>query len=130
MLNRMMVVLIGLTLTATTLAGEPSQQRNWPRWRGPADNGSTVVGTYPARFSSTKHVLWKAELPGRGCSTPIVWNGQIMLTCAVDGQDALLAFDWSGRKRWTTTIGRERKGKHRNGSGSNPSATKIGRAHV
>lgn len=129
MLNRMMAVLIGLTLSATTLAGEPAQQRNWPRWRGPADNGSTAIGTYPARFSNTKNVLWKAKLPGLGCSTPIVWDGQIMLTCAADGQDALLAFDWSGKIRWTTTIGRERKGKHRNGSGSNPSAATDG-SHV
>jgi outer membrane protein assembly factor BamB len=129
MLNRMMAVLIGLTLSATAIAGEPAQQRNWPRWRGPADNGSTAIGTYPASFSSTENVLWKAKLPGLGCSTPIVWDGQIMLTCAADGQDALLAFDWSGKKRWTTTVGRERKGKHRNGSGSNPSAATDG-SHV
>ena len=129
MLNRMIAVLIGLSLTATAIAGEPAQQRNWPRWRGPADNGSTTVGKYPANFSNTKNVLWKAELPGLGCSTPIVWNGQIMLTCAANGQDALLAFDWSGKKLWTTTIGKERKGKHRNGSGSNPSAATDG-SHV
>ncbi|MBT6154299.1 MAG: PQQ-binding-like beta-propeller repeat protein [Planctomycetaceae bacterium] len=129
MLNRMMAVLIGLSLTATAVAGEPAQQQNWPRWRGPGDNGSTAIGKYPASFSSTKNVLWKTELPGLGCSTPIVWNGKIMLTCAAEGQDALLAFDWSGKKRWTTTIGRERKGKHRNGSGSNPSAATDG-SHV
>ena len=101
-------------------------QSNWPRWRGPRDNGSNELGTYPVKWDATTNLLWKTPLPGKGCSTPIVWNDRIFLTAPVDGQDALLAYDWSGKLLWQTQVGIERPGKHRNGSGSNPSPTTDG----
>src|SRR3974390_91496 len=70
-------------------------QGNWPRRRGPTDNGSATQGTYPVKWDST-NVLWKAPLPGKGCSTPVVWARQIFLTAPVQGEDAALAFDWAG----------------------------------
>ena len=48
-------------------AADPS---NWPRWRGTDDNGSIEGGSYPVKWS-TDDALWKASLPGKGCSTPI-----------------------------------------------------------
>ncbi len=104
-----------------------AENEHWPRWRGPADSGSTAQGRYPVKFDATTHVLWKAALPGKGCSTPIVWNRQIFLTAPVDDQDAVLAFDWSGKPLWQTTLGPQRPGRHRNGSGCNPSLATDGR---
>jgi outer membrane protein assembly factor BamB len=104
-----------------------AQVQNWPRWRGPNDNGSSEGGSYPVKWDAQK-VLWKARLPGKGCSTPIVWNERIYLTAPANGLDAVLAFDWSGKPLWQTTFGAEDPGKHRNGSGSNPSATTDGRS--
>lgn len=101
-------------------------QADWPRWRGPKDNGSTEGGSYPVKWDVEK-VLWKARLPGRGCSTPIVWKERIYLTGPANGLDAVLAFDWSGKPLWQTTLGPEDPGKHRNGSGSNPSAVTDGK---
>ncbi|MDA1276346.1 MAG: PQQ-binding-like beta-propeller repeat protein [Verrucomicrobia bacterium] len=98
---------------------------NWPSWRGPDNNGSTTAGSYPVKWDAD-HVLWKTSLPGKGCSTPIVWNERIYLTAPVDGQDAVLAFDWSGKLLWQSTLGPESKGKHQNGSGSNPSPVTDG----
>ena len=83
-------------------------------------------GPYPAKWDATNNMLWKAPLPGKGCSTPLVWNQQIFLTAPTNGQDAVLAFDWSGRPQWLTRIGPERPGKNRNGSGSNPSPATDG----
>ena len=100
---------------------------NWPRWRGPRDNGSTELGTYPVKWDATTSLLWKAPLPGKGCSTPIVWNQRIYVTAPVEGKDALLAFDWSGKPLWQTSLGPERKGKSNNGSGSNPSPATDGK---
>ena len=98
---------------------------NWPRWRGPHDNGSAAPGVYPVQWDAT-NVLWKAPLPGKGCSTPIVWAGQIVLTAPIKGLDAVLAFDWAGKPLWERTFGPEEVGKNRNGSGSNPSAATDG----
>jgi outer membrane protein assembly factor BamB len=101
---------------------------NWPRWRGPRDDGSNEGGgAYPVKWDDTAGVLWKAPLPGKGCSTPIVWDRRIYLTAPVDGQDAVVALDWSGNQLWRTPLGPETAGKHRNGSGSNASPATDGR---
>ena len=98
---------------------------NWPRWRGPQDIGSIDNGNYPVQWKPDG-VLWKSELPGKGCSTPIVWNQRIYVTAPVDGRDSLIALDWSGKRIWQTGFGKENPGKHRNGSGCNPSPATDG----
>src|SRR3954465_9598020 len=113
-------------VSAALLALSASAQSNWPHWRGPLDQGSSETGTYPAWFSPTSNCVWKAALPGKGCSTPIVWAKQIFLTCPVNGEDGLLAYDWSGKPLWQTTLGPERSGKNAHGSGSNPSPVTDG----
>ena len=100
---------------------------NWSSWRGPANRGSIETGDYPDELDPAEAV-WKVELPGRGCSTPIVHSGRIYLTAPVDGKDAALAFDWSGKELWRTVYGQESAGKHRNGSGSNASPVTDGEA--
>jgi outer membrane protein assembly factor BamB len=101
---------------------------NWPRWRGAHDNGSNESGSYPVKWDASTNVLWKAALPGKGCSTPIVWNERIYLTAPSGGEDTLLAFDWAGKALWHSALGPERPGKNRNGSGSNPSPATDGNA--
>lgn len=100
---------------------------DWRSWRGPLDNGSVEQGNYPDTFSAEKN-LWKTELPGKGCSTPIILNGLIYLTCPADGNDALLCYDFDGKEQWRSTFGAENAGKHRNGSGSNASPVTDGDA--
>lgn len=116
-------LLFSVVVSCTTFAGPG----NWPRWRGPDDSGSTRLGTYPVQWDAT-NVLWKAPLPGKGCSTPIVWAEHIYLTAPIHGLDAVLAFDWQGKPLWQATLGPEEQGKHRNGSGSNPSPATDGRS--
>ena len=113
-------------LSAASLFAKDSE--NWPAWRGPESQGSTDAGSYPSTWSATNNLVWKAPLPGKGSSTPVVWQKQIFLTAPAAGRDAVLAFDWAGRPLWQTTLGLERKGKHANGSGSNPSPATDGHA--
>lgn len=107
------------------VAALAAESGDWPRWRGPQDNGSVAGGSYPVKWGESS-VLWKARLPGKGFSTPIVWNKRIYLTAPTNGTDAALAFDWSGKPLWLTTFSKEQPGRHRNGSGSNPSASTDG----
>jgi outer membrane protein assembly factor BamB len=120
---RPLIVFVLLVATSFARAEAPT---NWPRWRGPQDNGSTASGTYPAKWD-TENVRWKAALPGKGCSTPIVWSQRIYLTAPVNGADTALALDWSGKPLWQTKFGPQNAGKHRNGSGSNPSPATDGK---
>ena len=115
-----------LLLFATSGLALAADSANWPQWRGPRGNGSApTAGALPTKWDASK-ILWKAPLPGKGTSTPIVWNDRIYVTAPVGGKDALLAFDASGRQLWQTTFGSEVAGKHRNASGSNPSPVTDG----
>lgn len=119
-----------ITLAALIVASSialADSRGEWPRWRGPEDNGNAEEGNYPVKLDAN-NVLWRARLPGKGCSTPIVSQETIYVTAPADGLDALLAFDWSGKQQWQTTFGPEQAGKHRNGSGSNASPVTDGEA--
>jgi outer membrane protein assembly factor BamB len=99
----------------------------WREWRGPGGNGSVERGSYPVTFDADK-CLWRAELPGKGCSTPIVLDEMIFLTSPADGKDALLCYDHAGKEQWRAVFDQEKAGKHRNGSGSNASPVSDGDA--
>lgn len=59
-------------------------QENWGQWRGPSANGVSKTATPPVEFSDTKNVKWKAEIPGKGSSTPIIWDANVFILTAVD----------------------------------------------
>lgn len=65
---------------ATTIADANSP--HWPEWRGPFLNGM-ARGDAPTSWDAAKNIKWKAEIPGRGHSTPVVWGDKIFLTTAV-----------------------------------------------
>jgi len=129
MKNLILAVLIPGFCCSMVAAADDSSQSNWPQWRGPQGNGLAAAGVYPTQFSSDEKVVWKVELPGRGSSTPAVWDDHIFVTCPIGEQDALVCFSFAGKERWRKPLGPERKGKHRNGSGSNPSPVTDG-THV
>ncbi|MCA9265301.1 MAG: PQQ-binding-like beta-propeller repeat protein [Planctomycetales bacterium] len=54
---------------------------NWPGFRGPSGMGLATDSDPPVAWSAEQHVLWKAELPGPGASSPITWGDQIYVTC-------------------------------------------------
>jgi outer membrane protein assembly factor BamB len=111
-------------LTASTLSAE-----NWPNWRGPANNGVAPGKGYPTKWSATENIAWKVPLPGKGTSTPAVWNDNIFVSCCEEGKNLLLCLDRNGRERWRVGLGEERKGKNAKASGSNPSPATDGQ-HV
>ena len=115
---------------AMILMAMPVQAQNWPNWRGPGANGIADNGNYPVIFSATNDIVWKAELPGKGSSTPIVWKDRIVLTSGVgegnEGEDGVLCFDWAGKLLWQVTLGKQIPGRNVRGSGSCPSAVTDG----
>lgn len=107
------------------IASAQAEGARWPSWRGAADLGSTEQGKYPSKLDEDT-LVWKVELPGKGCSTPIVWDGQIFITSPDGNQDAVIAYGWDGKEQWRTTLGGAKKGKHKNGSSCNPSPVTDG----
>ncbi len=90
-------------------------------------SGSAVSGSYASGWADGKNILWSAPLPGKGCSTPVVWAESIFVTVPIEGEDGLMAFDWKGKVLWQSRMGKARGGKHRNGSGANPSPVTDGK---
>ena len=58
-------------------------ERFWPQWRGPHFKGVSTTANPPVTWSETKNIVWKAPLPGRGNSTPVVWGDRLFITSAV-----------------------------------------------
>lgn len=101
----------------------------WSSWRGPNGNGSLVDGEIQTEFSAGgKGVAWKTPLTGRGCSTPVVAKGQLLLTAPVDGKDSILSYDLkTGVEKWRLVLGEETPGRgQRVGSGANSSVATDG----
>ena len=99
---------------------------NWPQWRGPDGNGVARGTSFPTTWTKDSNVLWRVPLPGRGASTPIVWQDRIFLTCGAEGQNTALCYDLAGKPVWSVKLGAERAGKHVKASGSNPSPVTDG----
>ncbi len=73
-------------LPASTLAAAPEQ--NWPEFRGPGGRG--VADGFPTSLNwnadptgKASGVLWRAEVPGLGHSSPIIWGNRIFVATAV-----------------------------------------------
>ncbi len=71
--------LIACLLLTTCAAAE-----NWPRFRGPNGQGVSTESDLPIHWDTTEHVAWNREIPGRGWSSPIVWNDRVFVTTATD----------------------------------------------
>jgi outer membrane protein assembly factor BamB len=54
---------------------------DWPQFRGPTGMGVSPSGGAPVSWSADKNVLWKADLPGPGTSTPVLFGDRIYVTC-------------------------------------------------
>jgi outer membrane protein assembly factor BamB len=107
----------------------PVVPRQWPGWRGAGWNGVSLEQQLPIAWTPTDGVRWKAEVPGQGNSSPVVWNGRILLTSLVPGERrdelALLCFDRkSGQLLWQRELGPPSGRAHgKNGYASSTVAT-------
>ncbi len=59
-----------------------AQDANWDQWRGPNKNGSVESAKPPIEWSLEKNIAWKADVPGKGSSTPIVHGNQVIVLTA------------------------------------------------
>lgn len=66
-------------------------ETNWPRWRGPQENGHTSEAGLPVKWSA-ENIVWKTMLPGSGQSSPIIWGDRIFLTSYLDKGAERLVF--------------------------------------
>jgi outer membrane protein assembly factor BamB len=57
-------------------------EADWPWWRGPFSDGNSRDRQVVTNWTATENVVWKAQVPGRGHSSPIVVRDRVFLTTA------------------------------------------------
>ena len=65
-------LLVCIALATSTMAA-PAES-GWPNWRGPNADGTSSDAKPPLEWSATKNVRWKTPIPGRGSSSPVVFD--------------------------------------------------------
>lgn len=67
--------------------------RAWSGWRGPLGRGVLEEGSLPSRWSAgSDSIRWRAAIPGKGFSSPILLDEQVLVTTAFEaGGDRLPA---------------------------------------
>ncbi len=63
---------------------------DWRQFRGPSGQGLVLSEALPVRWSDRRNISWKTPIRGVGYSSPVVSNGQIWLTTAVEEEGRLL----------------------------------------
>ncbi|MAV36551.1 MAG: hypothetical protein CMJ59_13980, partial [Planctomycetaceae bacterium] len=108
-----LVVVVGLLVVPQLASAQilKAAKGDWPWWRGPNFNGIAESGQQaPIHWSDSKNVAWKAAVPGRGHSTPIVVGNRVFLQTADDStksQSVLCYERSSGKRLWHKELNRD-----------------------
>ena len=69
--------LLTVLLTAAAFAAD------WPQFRGPTGDGHATSTNLPTKWDETTNVAWKTEIPGKGWSSPSLFQNRLYLTTAI-----------------------------------------------
>ena len=58
-------------------------EESWNRFRGPNGTGAGVAAEFPNNWT-TSEFNWRVELPGKGHSSPVIWDDRVVLQSADD----------------------------------------------
>src|SRR4051812_1235989 len=84
-----------------------TRAENWPQWRGPRGDGTSVEANIPTTWSPTQNVRWKTPIPGKGHSSPVIYNDQIFLTTCLENsldRQVLCLDRATGKVLWTKIV--------------------------
>lgn len=71
----------------------PDTERFWPQWCGPHGTGAAPHADPPTTWSESSNVRWKAEIPGLGSATPVIWGDRVFVLTAVSVGDEVSSSD-------------------------------------
>src|SRR3954467_7743147 len=70
--------------------------QDWPAFRGPDGQGHSSEHGLPLEWNEGKNIAWKTPVAGLGWSSPVVANGRVWITTAIEQRGIslrALAFD-------------------------------------
>ena len=62
----------------------PATSGRWPGFRGDRTGVAADDARLPDTWSETQNFAWKIAIPGRGWSSPIVWDDHVFVTTAIN----------------------------------------------
>lgn len=84
-----------------------ARAENWQGFRGPRGDGTSAEKGLPLKWSPTENIAWKAPIPGRGHSSPIIWEDRVFLVSCIEEKEEriLLCLDRrTGKTLWQRTV--------------------------
>jgi outer membrane protein assembly factor BamB len=66
-------------------------ENNWTQFRGSELNGIADNEMYPHTWNDSINIKWKAEIHGRGWSSPVVFGNQVWMTTATQNGKEMFA---------------------------------------
>jgi len=100
-MKRILALAILLANFATT-----SKAEFWPAWRGPRGDGTCMEQDVPTNWDPAG-AIWKAEIPGQGHASAIVWGDRVCTATALSATEerVLICLDRAnGKVLWQQTV--------------------------
>ena len=97
-------------------ASDSTWGENWMRFRGPTGQGISSEKKLPVTWSATENIKWKTSLPGKGWSSPIVFEEHVFLTASTEegvSCRVICINRKDGTIAWTTEVHRQKTGPMR-----------------
>ena len=107
---------IGVLLIAFNSGAATAE--DWPRFRGENGAGISSSSEIPSEWTEANY-KWVADLPGRGNSSPVIWNDHVYVTGADEqaGKRYLICLDKAnGKERWRAADAFSKHKTHKNNS--------------
>ena len=95
MSHRVLFVPVFLFLGAT------ARGEDWPDFRGPTGQGTSLEKELPTKWSATDNIAWSSPIPEEGWSTPIAWGERVFLTTATEGGESCRVIAAVGLINWS-----------------------------
>mgnify|MGYP000436318085 FL=1 len=110
------IIGVSLCFAVWLTACDSAWGENWMRFRGPTGQGISSETKLPVTWSATKNIKWKTSLPGKGWSSPIVFEDHVFLTASTEegvSCRVICINRKDGSIAWTTEVHRQKPGPKR-----------------
>ena len=110
------IIGVSLCFACWLAACDSAWGENWVRFRGPTGQGISSETKLPVRWSATENIKWKTSLPGKGWSSPIVFEDYVFLTASTEegvSCRVICINRTDGSIAWTTEVHRQTPGAMR-----------------
>jgi outer membrane protein assembly factor BamB len=101
--------LLTISLVLGFLCSDVLVAENWPGWRGPRGDGTSVDREVPTEWDGAtgKNILWKTPIPGKGHASPIIWKDRVFVVSCLPEEKSrvLVALDRrTGKLVWQKAV--------------------------